>query len=226
LIQQSIPVWVKNTFNPTCPGTRITRETETLPGTAKAVTAIGELTLVTVEGTGMLGVPGVAARTFAAVASQKASILMISQASSEQSICFVIPTSTAPGVIHAVQEEMSLELQRGDIDRVWAQDDVVIVTCVGAGMRETPGVAARICVALAREGINIVAIAQGSSDCSVSIVVPADSATKAVKQIHREVILHEQDSSSSSGGNGHGGTAFCTTVGEPSLVRDRRAGSL
>jgi aspartate-semialdehyde dehydrogenase len=156
----------------------------------------------------MMGTPGVAARTFAAVASQQASILLISQASSEQSICFVIPTSAAPGVIRAVQEEMSLELQRGAIDRVWAQDGVVIVTCVGTCMRETPGVAARICVALAQKGINIVAIAQGSSDCSVSIVVPDDCGAEAVIQIHREVILHGQDPGSGPGATGMVGQRF------------------
>jgi len=100
--------------------------------------------MVNVEGRGMMGVPGIAARTFAAVASQSASVLMISQASSEQSICFVIPTDTAAGVMAAIEEEMALELSRRDIDRVWAMDDVVIVTAVGAGMRGTPGVAARL----------------------------------------------------------------------------------
>lgn len=190
VVERGIPLWVKNTFNPAYPGTRIVREPESTPGTVKAVTAIKGLSMVTVEGRGMMGVPGIAARTFAAVASQGASVLMISQASSEQSICFIIPTETVPPVIRAIEEEMALELARRDIDRVWSLDDVVIVTAVGAGMRGTPGVAARVFGALSRGNINVIAIAQGSSDCSVSLVVAADAAADAVQQIHSEVILN------------------------------------
>jgi len=190
VVERGIPLWVKNTFNPTCPGTRIVREPENTPGTVKAVTAIKGLSMVTVEGRGMMGVPGIAARTFAAVASQGASVLMISQASSEQSICFIIPSDTTPPVIRAIEEEMALELARRDVDRVWSLNDVVIVTAVGAGMRGTPGVAARVFGALSRGNINVIAIAQGSSDCSVSLVVTADDAAGAVLQIHREVIIN------------------------------------
>jgi aspartokinase/homoserine dehydrogenase 1 len=146
--------------------------------------------MVAVEGRGMMGVPGIAARTFAAVASQGASVLMISQASSEQSICFVIPTEAVEPVIHAIERELALELARRDVDRVWSMDDVVIVTAVGAGMRGTPGVAARIFGALGQGDINVIAIAQGSSECSVSLVVAADAAAAAVRQIHKEVILN------------------------------------
>jgi aspartokinase/homoserine dehydrogenase 1 len=192
VVERDIPLWVKNTFNPACPGTRIVRDAANTPGTVKAVTAIKGLSMVTVEGRGMMGVPGIAARTFSAVASQGASVLMISQASSEQSICFIIPTDTVAAVVHAIETEMALELARRDVDRVWSLDDVVIVTAVGAGIRSTPGVAARIFGALGRGGINVTAIAQGSSDCSISLVVCADSAMEAVRQIHREVIVQEE----------------------------------
>jgi aspartate kinase len=192
VVERDIPLWVKNTFNPACPGTRIVRDAANTPGTVKAVTAIQGLSMVTVEGRGMMGVPGIAARTFSAVASQGASVLMISQASSEQSICFIIPTDTVAAVVHAIETEMALELARRDVDRVWSLDDVVIVTAVGAGIRSTPGVAARIFGALGRGGINVTAIAQGSSDCSISLVVCADSAMEAVRQIHREVIVQEE----------------------------------
>lgn len=191
VVERGIPLWVKNTFNPACPGTRIVRDPANTPGTVKAVTAIEGLSMITVEGRGMMGVPGIAARTFAAVASQGASVLMISQASSEQSICFIIPTDAVSAVVQAIEAEMALELARRDIDRVWSLDDVVIVTAVGAGIRSTPGVAARIFGALGRGGINVTAIAQGSSDCSISLVVCADSATEAVRQIHHEVVTQE-----------------------------------
>jgi aspartate kinase len=190
VVEHGIPLWVKNTFNPTCPGTRIVRAPETAPGTVKAVTAIEGLSMVTVEGRGMMGVPGIAARTFAAVASRGASVLMISQASSEQSISFVIPTAAAAPVIDAIEDEMALELARRDVDRVWSLDDVVIVTAVGAGMRGTPGVAHRIFGALAEKSINVIAVAQGSSECSISLVVAAADAVEAVQQIHQKVINH------------------------------------
>ncbi|MGD2165005.1 MAG: aspartate kinase [Anaerolineae bacterium] len=189
VVERGIPLWVKNTFNPASPGTRIDQETETAPNTVKAVTAIEKLSLVNVEGRGMMGVPGIAARTFAAVASQGASVLMITQASSEQSISFLIPMDTVEPVIRAIEEEMALELARRDIDRVWSMDDVVIVTAVGAGLRTTPGVGARIFGALARAEINVIAVAQGSSECSISLAVDSDDAARAVQRIHDDVIL-------------------------------------
>jgi aspartate kinase len=132
----------------------------------------------------MIGVPGVAARTFGAVASVGANVLMISQASSEQSICFVVPTSTVPAVVRALEDGLGPAISRRDIDRISAQQDVVIVTAVGAGMRDTPGVAAMVFQSLAERGINVVAIAQGSSECAISIVIHADECDAAVRAIH------------------------------------------
>jgi aspartate kinase len=190
VIERNIPLWVKNTFNPTFPGTRIDGAHRSDSGRITAVTAIRGLSLITVEGRGMLGVPGIAARTFAAVAKHEASVLMISQSSSEQSICFVIPSEAVPQVISAIEAEMAFELARHDIDRVWAQPDVVIVTAIGSGMRQTPGVSARLFGALGREKINAIAIAQGSSEYSISVVVDAADADRAVRQIHEEVIIN------------------------------------
>lgn len=190
IIERSIPLWVKNTFNPDFPGTRISQERTSIPGKVTAVTTIKQLSLVTVEGRGMLGVPGIAARTFAAVARVGASVLMISQASSEQSICFLIPMQAVGRVIQSLEQEMALELSRCDIDRIWAQDDVVIVTVIGAGLRQTPGVSALVFGALGKAGINVIAIAQGSSEYSISLVVESGNADEAVRQIHREAILN------------------------------------
>ena len=188
VVESGIPLWVKNTFNPQCQGTKIVAESEHTNGAVKAVTSIKKLSMVTVEGRGMLGVHGIAARTFAAVSGQKANVLMISQASSEQSISFIIPTRKVDTVVDALKQEFSLELHRRDIDRVYALDDVVIISAVGSGMRGTPGVAASIFQALGSAGINVIAIAQGSSECSISLVVSEDDADEAVRSIHRSVV--------------------------------------
>jgi len=190
IIERDIPLWVKNTFNPSFPGIKIIRSPHTVKGKVTAISTIRNLSMITVEGRGMMGVPGIAARTFAAVARQGASVLMISQASSEQSICFVIPTEAADAVIQSVETEMELELARRDIDRVWEQADIVIVTAVSAGLRHTPGIAGRIFSALGKVDINVIAIAQGSSEYSISIVVAAQDADHAMRQIHQEVILN------------------------------------
>jgi aspartate kinase len=191
LIQRNIPLRVKNTFNPTFAGTRIVREVaDEARGKIKAVTAIKGMSMVIVEGRGMIGVPGIAARTFSTVAGQGANVLMIIQASSEQSICFLIPTQNVTAVIEALEEEMERELARKDIDRISSRDNVVIVTAVGAGLRDTPGISAQVFGALGQADINVVAIAQGSSECGLSLVVAAADAVDAVRQIHSQVIIN------------------------------------
>ncbi len=190
VIEREIPVWVKNTFHPKRPGTRIERTPRNTDGTVKAVTMITDLTMINVMGRGMVGVPGIAGRTFSAVARANANVLMISQASSEQSICLAVPTKSAPAVVTSLEETLAYELHRRDIDRIWSQDGLVIITAVGAGVRDTPGIDARIFGALGGAGINVIAIAQGSSECSVSLVVGSCDATRAVQQIHKEVINH------------------------------------
>ncbi len=187
--QTAIPVRILNTFEPDHPGTLITKDSNGSGQTVKAITAIKGLSMVTVEGAGMIGVPGVAARTFGAVARTGTSVLMISQSSSEQSICFVVPTSEVAGVLAALQEEMARELERGEIERIWPQDDIVILAAVGAGMKGTPGIAARIFGALGRPRINVIAIAQGSSEYNISLVIARGDADDAVRCIHDEFQL-------------------------------------
>jgi aspartokinase/homoserine dehydrogenase 1 len=190
LIDRNIPFWVKNTFNPTLKGTLITNREETAPGTVKAVTAIRDVSLITVAGRGMIGVPGIAARTFSAVAKQNANILMISQSSSEQSICFVVPQNKSQTVVNAIRAEFAVELDRQDIERAWADDNVEIVSVVGAGMLQQSGVAARVFGALGDADVNIQAIAQGASNYSVSMVVGSECTEIAVQRIHELVVLN------------------------------------
>jgi aspartate kinase len=186
VVSRNMPLWVKNTFNPDFPGTRITQNPSRARGEITAISMIKDLSILTVEGRGMLGVPGIAARTFGAVARTGASVLMISQSSSEQSICFTIPSLHNGEVITSIESEMALELMRGDIDRVWSRDHVVIVSIIGSGMRETPGVSARIFGALGKNLINVIAIAQGSSEYSISLVLDQEDAVRAVRAIHAE----------------------------------------
>ncbi len=183
-VENGIPLRIKNTFNPAHPGTVIVPDNEAVNGGVKAVTAIKDLSLITVEGTGMIGIPGIAARTFGAVARSDVSVLLISQASSEQSICFSTPDAAADAVIAALEAEFDEELARRDIDRIWAQHDISIITVVGVGMRHTPGIAGRLFSALGKHGVNIIAIAQGSSECSISLVVDGGDTGTAVARIH------------------------------------------
>jgi aspartate kinase len=184
VVERNIPLRIRNTFNAPHEGTLVVREAEAGGKPVKAVTSIKRMSMITVEGRGMIGVPGVAARTFGAVAAAGANVLMISQASSEQSICFVVPTGNSAQVVQALEEGLGAEIARRDIDRIWPQDDVVIVTAVGSGMRDTPGVAAQVFGALAARHINVVAIAQGSSECAISVVVGGADADEAVRAIH------------------------------------------
>ncbi|MBK7894679.1 MAG: aspartate kinase [Anaerolineaceae bacterium] len=183
-VENGIPLRIKNTFNPGHPGTVIVPDAPNGNGGIKAVTAINNLGLITVEGKGMMGIPGIAARTFGAVARDNQSVLLISQASSEQSICFAAPDTATRSIIASLEAEFRVEQARKDIDRIWAQEPVSIVTIVGAGMRGTPGISGRVFTALGDHNVNVIAIAQGSSECSISVVVDdADTAT-AVAQIH------------------------------------------
>jgi aspartate kinase len=184
--QIGIPVRILNTFEPDHPGTLISKDSITSGQTVKAIAAIKELSLITVEGSGMIGVPGVAARTFGAVARTGTSVLMISQSSSEQSICFVVPMREAAQVLATLEKEMIRELERRNIERIWSQDDIVILAVVGAGMKGTPGISARIFGAMAQRHINVIAIAQGSSEYNISLVVTRKDADDAMRCIHDE----------------------------------------
>jgi aspartokinase/homoserine dehydrogenase 1 len=183
-VERKIPIRIKNTFNPGHPGTLIVADSQRTSGVVKAVTAIRDQTMITVQGGGMMGVPGIAARTFRTVARMGISVTMITQASSEQSICFSVPSGVGRAARAGLAEEFRREIERGDIDDIEILEACVIVTVVGAGMRHTPGVSGRIFGALGDAGVNVIAIAQGSSECSISLVVNRDDAAGAVRSIH------------------------------------------
>lgn len=190
-IEKRIPVRVLNTFEPEHPGTWIMEHADTdAKGTVKAITAIRQMNLITVGGRGMMGVPGIAARTFGAVARTGANVLMISQSSSEQSICFVVPETSAETIQKELRDEFAKELERHYIDDIHGMPHINIVAVVGSGMRGTPGLAARVFTAVAAHGINVIAIAQGSSEANISLVVVDSDSTAAVRAIHDIFELH------------------------------------
>ena len=194
IVEAGIGLRICNTFNPSHPGTRLIANGHS-NGKAhkpekviKAVTAIRKQRLVTIEGRGMLGVPGVAARAFGAVASTGTSVPLITQASSEQSICFAVPSDTAPSVLDALAKAFVHEIEDEDIDRVWSTEDVSIVTVVGSGMRHTVGVSGKVFSQLGNHGVNVLAIAQGSSEVSISLVVESVDTENAVKALHELIV--------------------------------------
>ncbi len=188
LVKQRIPLRVKNTFNPAHPGTIIAYDRATgsanKQGAIKAVTAIDKVSMVTVSGSGLRGVAGIAGRTFTAVARTNTSVFMISQASAEQNICFVVPQASSERVREELSREFSREIANGEVDAIHADDEAAIVTAVGIGISETPGVSGQVFTKLGERGINILAIAQGSSECGISLLVQGSASKNAVRAIH------------------------------------------
>jgi aspartokinase/homoserine dehydrogenase 1 len=183
VIENDIPVVIRNSFDPDHPGSRIVCESD--PATRiKGITAIGGMALVNLEGSGMIGVPGTADRLFAALKNAGVSVTLISQASSEHSICIAVPQELADRAESVIRDEFSDELESGQIQSVDTTDAQSILAVVGDGMAGTPGIAAKFFGTLGRAGINIRAIAQGSSERNISAVVDSDDAIRALRAAH------------------------------------------
>ncbi|MBP7601691.1 MAG: aspartate kinase [Thermoflexales bacterium] len=188
LVEKRIPLRVKNTFNPSHPGTLIVYDAARGDQPVKSVSAIADVAVITVTGRGMQGVAGIAGRTFTAVARTGTSVYMFSQASAEQNICLVVPRDSIERVKPELDREFAREIYTRDIDAVTVLDDAAIVTAVGSGIAETPGVSGRVFSALGDRGINIIAIAQGSSECGISLVVKGQLARDAVRAVHSLIV--------------------------------------
>ena len=184
-IAERIPIVIQNSFRPSAAGTTIDARGAGRATGISAVTAIRGLALVSLEGKGMVGVPGIAARAFSAVARERVSVLMFSQASSEQNICLVVPEEDRARSLKALREEFGAEIALGKLDGVRSHGPVAAVAAVGEGMRGTPGIAARLFSAVASARINVEAIAQGSSEVNISFIVEDRVAGAAVAAVHR-----------------------------------------
>jgi len=222
---KGIPVRTRNSGNPSAPGTMV--DGRFTPGShpVKGISAIGGQCLLSLEGKGMAGVPGVAARMFRSLADRGISVTMISQSSSESSICIAVPDGDAHDAERALKVAFRPELSRGDIEEVVVQHRVGLVGAIGLGMAHTPGIAARVFRALGRRRINVLAIAQGSSELNISLAVSQDAIEGAIRALHEEFLLHRIDTGEDSA---HGFDLMllgCGQVGRQfvELVLDREA---
>ena len=211
IIDNEIPLFIRNSRKPDHPGSRIAADAA-LTASIKGITAIGGMALVNLEGSGMIGVPGTADRLFGALKNAGVSVTLISQASSEHSICIAVPRALAERAKQVVSDAFAEELASGQIQSVDVTDAQSIVAVVGDGMAGTPGIAARFFGTLGRAGINIRAIAQGSSERNISAVVGSDEATRALRAVHSSFYLSSKTISVGLIGPGTVGSALLRQI--------------
>jgi aspartokinase/homoserine dehydrogenase 1 len=183
-VRKNIPIIIKNTLKPSTSGTLISTRADSWTGVAKGITSIDHITIFTLRGLSMVGVPGTAERLFRALASRRVNVILISQASSEHTICFAVSGTDARTAREAMTEEFQFELQ----DRLTSIDEKssqTIVAIVGEGMKGTPGVSGKVFQSLGRNSINVSAIAQGASERNISFVIDAEQKVRALNVIHQ-----------------------------------------
>ncbi len=184
---RGIPLRIRNTFNPKGRGTLVTGDAEPIADDTpivRGIASVPRVTLLRLEGAGMIGVPGIAMRLFGALARRDVSVILISQASSEHSICFAVAPEVAERAASAVDEEFGPERRAGLVDELVMESDLSVVAAVGAGMRERSGVSGRLFGVLGKHGVNVRAIAQGSSELNISLVVAAADEARTIRAIH------------------------------------------
>lgn len=212
-VQKQIPIWIKNAFNPEVPGTCISAKI-TLDPPVKGFATIDKVSLINIEGAGMVGVPGVAQRLFGALKEVNISVVMISQASSEHSICFAVLEADGEAAKRASTRTFEGEIFRGEIQSVALLKDCSVLAMVGDGMAQTPGMSGRLFSALGKARTNVLAIAQGSSERNISVVLPRESIHRAVRAAHSAFFLSNQTLSVGVIGAGTVGATFLDQLGE------------
>src|SRR5262245_35280 len=183
-VARRIPILIKNTFNPSAPGTLISTRSDDDGKLAKGITSVGDLALLTLRGPGMVGVPGVAERLFRTLAARRVNVVLISQASSEHTICFGIKNADATRAVDAIRHEFQFEFHEQSM-QVDVKSDQAILAVVGEGMKGRPGVAGKVFDSLGRQNINISAIAQGGSERNISCVIGTHDQVRALNAIHQ-----------------------------------------
>jgi aspartokinase/homoserine dehydrogenase 1 len=190
-VEKNIPLFIKNSLNPSAPGTRIAAAASLTRDTKRPITGIASIegiSLVNIEGGGMMGIPGFAARIFSALAREGINIIMISQASSEHTICLVFRTLEGERALAALNRELALELETRRIQRFDLLRNLLVVSVIGENMHGTPGIAGRLFSSLGRAGINVLVIAQGSSERNISFVIEEKNHAAALRTIHSEFL--------------------------------------
>jgi bifunctional aspartokinase / homoserine dehydrogenase 1 len=188
-LKSEIPILIKNTFKPKHPGTWIKKEITETYGIIRGMSSIENVSLITIKGSGMIGVSGVSARMFGALAKSNINIILITQSSSEHTITVAVLPTDAVSAKNVISEEFRDEFKAEIIDEVKVETDLSIIAVVGDNMRQIPGIAGRVFNALGRNGINIVAIAQGSSERNISFVVNKRNERKAMNTLHDAFFL-------------------------------------
>ncbi|TCO04452.1 bifunctional aspartate kinase/homoserine dehydrogenase I [Natronoflexus pectinivorans] len=190
--QNSIPIWIKNTFNPSAPGTLINNEkVDIKERQIKGISSIKEVSLLTLQGIGMVGVTGISMRMFTALAANDVNIILISQASSENSISVVIGGDQASIAREAIEYEFRREIAQNHISPVTIDDKMAVVAIVGENMKHTTGIAGQLFNSVGKNGVNIYAIAQGASELNISFVIKEKDIRKALNVIHEAFFLSD-----------------------------------
>ncbi|RYZ29380.1 MAG: aspartate kinase, partial [Chitinophagaceae bacterium] len=186
LMNANIPVWIKNTFTPQDEGTIIESETAKNGNSIRGISSIGSISLLSLEGSGMVGIPGFSKRLFEVLAVHQINVILITQASSEHSICVGIEERSAARAKEVINWAFSYEIERGQIDPIVIEEGLAIIALVGDNMKSHQGISGRMFGVLGRNGVNIRAIAQGSSERNISAVIMKDDTRKALNVLHEE----------------------------------------
>jgi aspartokinase/homoserine dehydrogenase 1 len=188
-LKKGIPIYIRNTFNPRAGGTRVTENAKESPYAIRGISSMTHVAVIRIQGSGMVGVSGFSSRLFGALARRGLNILLITQSSSEYSICFAVLPEDTESAVMAAHEEFYREISAGAIDEPYAERDMAVIAVVGSRMKKTAGIAGRVFHALGRNGINVVAVAQGSSELNISAVISRQDEAKAVNAIHEAFFL-------------------------------------
>lgn len=190
--QKSIPIIIKNTFNPEFSGTRITNTTESSDKSPmKGISSLNNICLINLQGSGLMGIPGIASRLFSVLAREKINIILITQASSEYSISLAVESKDQQKSVSSIEAEFSKEIGEGSVLPVIAEPDLCVIAVIGEKMRHVPGISGKLFNALGKNGINVMAIAQGSSELNISFVVNKRDEVKALNAIHDSFFLSD-----------------------------------
>jgi len=190
-LKKNIPLRIKNTFHPEFEGTLVSDKSDRNSAYVKGISSISNIALLTLQGSGLFGVPGIAGRLFGSLAQAGINVILITQGSSEHSISFAVQPRFAKKAKKRVESAFEYEINAGKIDLVKVENELSVVAIIGENMRYQPGISGRMFQALGKNGINCIAIAQGSSELNISVVIPSTDEKKALNALHESFFLSD-----------------------------------